>query len=253
VAFDDLNEKPRDYLIAVLKELYEGDYGLDARLGTVWHGTRGEWSQTLAGRQVESPVSLNHAILAELEDTKYILLVDASLTAKEYLFTRRAHDQYRLHVEPPASAEHASEEPGFSFIADPQLRSIIERDYQEIPRCLDARAYKAAIVMCGSVMEALLLDALLADEPRAHQSARALRGSIGKVPRDLGKWTLKRLIAVAQDLETLPTEIGGMSQALRHYRNLIHPAVEIRKQMTAEKEEAELAQKALDVIIKKLA
>jgi hypothetical protein len=253
VAFDDLNDKPREYLIAALAELNEGGHPQDARLGTVWNMATGRWSQTLGGRQVELPVTLDEATLAELVDASYILLVTDRVSVREYSFKKKAHDEYEIYLQPPTYSNAVPERLDFSFTADPDLRSMMERDYQEIPRCLATEGYKAATVMCGSVMEALLLDALLADEAKATQSAMSLKGSIGKVPNDLGKWTLKQMIAVAQDLQILPKEIGGMSEALREYRNLIHPAVGIRKQMRAEEEEATLAYSALRVIIKNLA
>jgi len=254
MAFDDLNEKPREFMTAVLKELYEGDYELDARLVTVWNMTKGQWSFTLGGRQTELPASLDQAILAELEDTKYIRLVGASLVLRDYSFCKKAHDEYKVYLQPTTDSDIVSAQPDFSFIANPDLRPIIERDYQEILRCLPAEAYKAATVMCGSVMEALLLDALLADEASAKQSPNAAKDKAGKVTKDLGRWPLSSMIDVALDLHILPTPIlGFMSDAVRDHRNLIHPAVEIRKQITPERTLANLARAALDVIIKNLA
>ena len=253
MAFDDLTEKPREFIIDVLKELCEGDYESDSRLKPVKNVVKGEWYLTLGGKPIEPTASVDEAILAELEDTKYLRLIGGMNHIREYSFTKKARDEYKLYVEPPTSSETLSEDPDFSFIANPELRSIIERDYQEIPRCLAAEAYKAGIVMCGSVMEALLLDALLADEPKAKQSAEALTDNGGKVPKDLGKWSLRSMIAVAQDLQILSKTVLGMSDPIREYRNLIHPAVEMRKKIAAEREEARAAQTALDVIIKNLA
>jgi hypothetical protein len=145
--------------------------------------------------------------------------------------------------------EPTSKQPDFSFITDPDLRSIIERDYAEIPTCLTAGAWKAATVMCGSVMEALLLDALLTDQARARQSQHA-----PKYISDLGRWSLNTMIKVAVDLQILPSDtLGFMSHTVREYRNLIHPAVETRKRIAAEREEANAARAAVDLIVKQLA
>lgn len=150
--------------------------------------------------------------------------------------------------------EPLSGQPDFSFIADPELRSIIERDYQEIPRCLREGAYKAATVMCGSVMEALLLDALLADEAKAIRSSKAPKVRGGKAIKDLAWWSLSSMIDVALDLRILPTPyFGFMSGAVREHRNLIHPAVEIRKQITPDRTVAKIVRGTLETIIKNLA
>ena len=254
ISFDDLNDKPREFVIAALKELCEGDYGVDATLGTVHNTIRDEWYLHLAGRQVELAASVDAAILVELEDTKYIRLVRGAGHVREYSFSKKAHNEYKLYVEPTIDRGILSEQPDFSFITDPELRSIIQSDYKEIQRCVDAEAYKAATVMCGSVMEALLLDALSANEANARRSSHAPKGKAGKLIKVLGRWPLSSMIDVAEDLQIIPTTtIGFMSDAVREYRNLIHPAVQMRKQVTPEKQEANAARAALDLIIKNLA
>jgi len=248
MSFDDLNEKPREFLVAVLKELHEGGHAMDATLRTVHNRIADEWYLHLAGRQVEVAGSVNAAILVELEDTKYIHLVKGLNHIREYSFSKKAHDEYKMYVELTTDRDVLPDQPSFSSISDPELCSIIESDYQEIRRCLGAEAYKAATVMCGSVMEALLLDALLADEAKAKQSREAPRD------KDLGRWRLSCMIDVAVEMQILPTITSGfMSHAVREYRNLIHPALQIRKQITPEKQEANAAFAALDLIIKNLA
>lgn len=254
MAFDDLNEKPKEFIIAILEELNRGGYPSDSLLGTVHNDIKGKWSLTLGNRPIDLAAPVDEAILVELQETGYLRLTEQKgPNVKLYSLTKKGRDEYKMHVQPPVDNQVVSEGPDFSFIANPDLRPIIERDYEEILRCLGAKAYKAATVMCGSVMEALLLDALLADEPKAKQSAEALTDKGGKVPKDLGKWSLRLMIAVAQDLQILPAAILGMSDPIREYRNLIHPAVEMRKKIAPEREEARAAQTALDVIIKNLA
>lgn len=171
----------------------------------------------------------------------------------QVFITGEGIDEYERERSPEQRLEAPSERPDFSFITKADLRSIIERDYAEIPTCLAAGAYKAATVMCGSVMEALLLDALLADEATAKRSQKAPNDKGGKAIKDLGRWSLSSMIEVAVDLQIVAKNtLGFMSHAVREYRNLIHPAVETRKGIVAEKEEASAARAALDLIIKHL-
>ena len=171
----------------------------------------------------------------------------------QVFITQKGIDEYEAPRSPVDTAEAPPERPDFSFISNPDLCRIIERDYGEVPTCLDAPAYKAATVMCGSVMEALLLDALLRTEAKAKQSQNAPREKGGKVVEDLGRWSLNSMIEVAVDLDMIPkSTLGLTSHALREYRNLIHPAVEIREGIAAEREEAKAAKAALDLIIKQL-
>lgn len=162
-------------------------------------------------------------------------------------------DEYDRERSIGQVAELRPERPDFSFITDPDLRSIIERDYEEIQRCLASEAYKAATVMCGSVMEALLLDALLMDEAKARRSPKAPKDKKGEVIKNFGRWALNSMIEVTVDLGIIPKEtLGFTSHAVREHRNLIHPAVETRKKIAPEKEEANAARAALDLIIKNL-
>jgi hypothetical protein len=172
----------------------------------------------------------------------------------QVFITGEGIDEYERQASLGDTGHGRPEQPDFSFISHSDLRSIIERDYAEIPACLATGAWKAATVMCGSVMEAVLFDALLGRAQNAKQCEKAPKDKGGKVIDDLGHWSLKSMIEVAIELKMLRGETMGLtSHAVREYRNLIHPAAEVRKGITAEKEEAKAAKAALDLIIKQLA
>ncbi|MGH2396428.1 MAG: hypothetical protein ACRDFW_05455, partial [bacterium] len=48
------------------------------------------------------------------------------------------------------------------FITSEDFRASLEADYRELRACLDAEAWKAVHVLSGSILEALLIDSLLA-------------------------------------------------------------------------------------------
>ena len=48
----------------------------------------------------------------------------------------------------------------FTFIVDPGLRRGLESDFKELSACLKAEAWKAVHVLAGSIVEAVLIDAL---------------------------------------------------------------------------------------------
>lgn len=104
----------------------------------------------------------------------------------------------------------------FDFMYSPILRSIAERDCNEV-RTLDADVTpKAVTVMLGSIVEAILLDALQADEQRAR--------SANKAPRTrLARWHFNDMIEVAHELNIVADFAYALSHVLRGYRNLIHP------------------------------
>src|SRR5437588_2530278 len=89
----------------------------------------------------------------------------------------------------------------FEYLSDPGLRLIIERDYEElIVKLHPAGAWKSAVIMAGSILEAILFDRLA--DPKwntmAIASAVAPADKQGKkYPMD--DWRLENLIDVAAD------------------------------------------------------
>jgi hypothetical protein len=109
--------------------------------------------------------------------------------------------------------------PNLDFIGDHQLRQIVRRDLAEAEACLRTRAFKAATVLAGSVAEALLLAAILAN------------GNSAKSEAALNKLGLADLIAeaTATGVPVDDKTLRLMDNWLRHFRNLIHPGKERRE------------------------
>jgi len=139
----------------------------------------------------------------------------------------------------------------FAFVIDTKLREIIERDYAELSMKLFAsRAWKSTVVMAGSILEAILFDALSTDSAtlaRASASSKAptYRGHVKDI--QAGEWKLHELIEVAADLGILTADRAEtVDRVLRDYRNFVHPKVEIRNAHPCTEAEALLAKGALD-------
>jgi len=143
-------------------------------------------------------------------------------------------------------ATPATETKDFTFIANTDLRSILERDYQEIQRSLIANNWKSAIILSGGSIEAVLLGLLAKDESAAKSSSKAPAES------SLNKWHLNDLIEVAVDTSQVGSEVGKLSHSVREYRNLIHPGLEIRGNLKVEPEEAKIALQVLKILIRDL-
>jgi hypothetical protein len=81
--------------------------------------------------------------------------------------------------------------------------------------------WKAATVLAGSVVEALLLWALLEQNP-ANVSAAAAKLKL-KVPSNPEEWVLYQFIEIAGELKLIGTETAMQCRLAKDYRNLIHP------------------------------
>lgn len=137
---------------------------------------------------------------------------------------------------------HVTEKRNFPFISDNELRKILERDYSEIQRAFVAQSWKSVIIMCGSAIEAILLNLLKQDEKKAKSSKKASE------EKNLEKWSLNNLIEVAVDLKLVTEGIAKLSHPVREYRNIIHPGNEIRNKIEFGKEEARIAIEVLNIL-----
>jgi hypothetical protein len=133
----------------------------------------------------------------------------------------------------------------FTFINDPKVRSIIERDYNEIQRCFLSNCWKSVLILCGGAIEAILLDLLLNHEADAVSAVAAPNN-------DINRWNLSQLIDVAVELNLVPTGVMNLSHSLREYRNLVHPGNEIRSNLVFDKEEANIAIEILHMLHREL-
>lgn len=122
----------------------------------------------------------------------------------------------------------------FAFIFDERLRRIAERDYNEL-QDLDPRvATKSVITLSGSIIEALLFDALVAS----------------------GKWTFEKACQnnlkdmVNQAYATKIITEDRLTNATRNSRNLIHPGREIRDNVVFDNADAQASKVAVDIVIR---
>jgi hypothetical protein len=136
----------------------------------------------------------------------------------------------------------------FAFVTDPDLRSIIERDYKELSLILlPGRAWKSTVVMAGSILEAILTDVL----KNPANIARATSAAAAPKRKNLaaGEWKLHDLIKVSVELGLLPSDRAtAFDQILRDYRNFVHPLKEIRAAHPCTEAEAHMSWGALEAV-----
>jgi hypothetical protein len=139
----------------------------------------------------------------------------------------------------------------FDFVKDNVLRGIVERDYSELKQIfLPDCAWKSVVVMAGSILEAILFD-LLTQTPERVAQAMASPDAPKKREKGVGggvksltgdEWVLADLIKVAVDLGLLPKEReDAIDEALRAYRNLIHPRREVDRRHPPGESEGSMA------------
>jgi hypothetical protein len=146
----------------------------------------------------------------------------------------------------------------FKFVQNSDLRDLLERDYKELSLILlPGGAWKSAVVLAGSILEAILHDLLTHDAARTAAAMAAPRapkkksGAVKDITMDTAKdeWQLVNLIEVAVDLRLLPQDRADtIDQVLRDYRNFVHPKEELKAAHPCTEAEATLAKGALDAV-----
>src|ERR1039457_905861 len=126
----------------------------------------------------------------------------------------------------------------FNFITVPELRQSLESDYRELRGCLKAEAWKAVHVLSGSIVEAILIDALSGTVPD---------------PATLDRLELGPLIVLAKENGILPDEAVDLSTVIRKYRNLHHPGRVKRLEKTVDRSGAIVAAEVVEIITKEVA
>jgi hypothetical protein len=119
------------------------------------------------------------------------------------------------------------------FIADPELRASLRNDMGAISRALSNGEWKAATVLGGSAVEALLLWAIQTRPSSAVTTAVSSLRAKGTFPAKqavsaVENWHLYEYIEVAEELGAIRKETAIQSRLAKDFRNLIHPGRAVR-------------------------
>ena len=128
--------------------------------------------------------------------------------------------------------------PEFDFIHNNEFREALERDYQELRKSFDVGAWKSVHVLAGSIIEAVLVDYLLA-------TPNPLR-----VAKDPLKVDLADAIAICRSEDVISQRTSELCSVIRSYRNLIHPGRAVRlNEPPANEESARIALSLIGLIV----
>ena len=106
------------------------------------------------------------------------------------------------------------------------VAELIEGRLKEARLALSAGVHLGVVLLCGSVLEGVLLGAAQQDPARFNRSRSSPKRRDGKV-KPLPEWTLAELIDVSCDIGILELDVKKFSHGLRDFRNYIHPYQQI--------------------------
>ncbi|MBH1837904.1 hypothetical protein I5T88_18705 [Stenotrophomonas maltophilia] len=116
--------------------------------------------------------------------------------------------------------DSTTQAPPFDYITAHHYRAILEADFAEMQICLQAGAWKAAMVMAGSLIEAILIE---------HLEWLSSPGDEERLRKIMLAEAITRCEAAGEISETA----AKLCSAVKDYRNLIHPGKVVRDSVAA--------------------
>ena len=146
-----------------------------------------------------------------------------------------------------------------TFISDQELRDSLRIDISSANQAFQNGEWKAATVLAGATIEAVLLYVLhsiqdaIPSQTSTSISSLVSKGTLDKSPgNNLDKWSLHPLTEVTAELGLIKKETAAQTRIARDFRNLIHPGVSIRKSIVCNRGTALSALAGLEHIINDL-
>ena len=125
------------------------------------------------------------------------------------------------------------------------VEQILGARVKEAIDCVAAGAALSAILMCGSVLEGLLLSVALKNPAVFNcASGSPKQKDTGKV-RPFHEWTLASLIDVAHEVGVLRLDVKKFGHGVRDFRNYIHPYEQMASKFTPDQHTAQICLQVL--------
>lgn len=170
--------------------------------------------------------------LASIEDERLVIRNEF------YRRIARASSQLRTVPGPAPAAQFLIPIPesDFAYMSDRYLAEIAYNAYRGAVVAYGERAYRLALAGFGATLEAVLIDCLVRLGSASLASAVSLSGASFasfEQPSDPASYRLVNLFKVAKGISQVSAQVS-LSDVVRDWRNMIHPAVAARNYVPEE-------------------
>jgi hypothetical protein len=133
-----------------------------------------------------------------------------------------------------------------------QVVGIISTRLEEARKAFEVGANLAVVILCGSVLEGVLLGAAQRHQEKFNRSQCSPKTPNGNV-KPFHKWSLSQLIDVAHDVGLLRLDVKKFSHSLREFRNFIHPYQQMELGFAPDRHTAKICLQVLKAALANLA
>ena len=126
----------------------------------------------------------------------------------------------------------------FDFITNDKFRSVLEADSTEMYTCAKVKAWKAVHILAGSIIEAVIIDYLIAEGHISDKKALNIR--------------FDNAIKLATEKSILSEKVENLSIVVKDYRNLVHPGRSIRLEEIPDSKNSTIAISLVEMICDEL-
>ena len=124
-----------------------------------------------------------------------------------------------------------------------QVKPIIDSRITEMKKCFDSKAYLASVIICGSLLEGVLLG-LASSHPREFNTSNSAPKQDGTV-KPFQNWKLTEFIDVAYNIGFIKEDVRKFSHVLRDFRNYIHPFEQMTCRFSPDEHTAKICMQVL--------
>lgn len=133
-------------------------------------------------------------------------------------------------------------------IANGNMKEYIRQDLSDVENCISIGAWKSAIILCGSVLEAILSDWINQIDKEVIRRV-FLDLYPAKKFKKTSDLSLEQLIDIAERIGLIHGYHATISDGIRNFRNLIHPNVLLRQKIEPNKAIAEIGKQIILAIL----
>jgi len=208
---------------------------------------------------IEPDITVGKVLSSLLEHWRYLYYSTATETKKNL------HNECQKLAQKISGSANAEINPEVDFLQkkyanvniaklniEPLLLPILESRLQEAIQCLHNNSSFSVVILCGSILEGLLLGTALTNPQIFNTASSSPKDNEGKVKK-FNDWSLAQFIDVAYETDFLKLDVKKFSQELREFRNYIHPYQQMASKFSPDKHTAEICLQVLKAAIASLA